>query len=143
MSFSGTVEQQLTGTIENDDLLPALDIGLFQQNYRLPGEYTQSMITEALAVAKDEVNSDLAKAISQWQTNGQTELTPTQKRLYLRGVYCRAKAFLLEQFATVTAKPSANNAGKEAPERYDIFLKLSSNAIRQLQGRGRISSELL
>lgn len=143
MSFSGQKNQALTGTIQNEGIFPALDLGYFQVNYRLPSEYTKDMLTEALEVAMDEINGDLEKALAKWLADGQTELTKRQKRLYLRAVFCRAKAFLLEQFATVTAKPSANNAGKEDPERYSKFLKFSANAVRLLQKKGRISAELV
>lgn len=144
MSFGGTPETTLVGLIANDDsFYPDLDKGQFQKDYRLPGEYTNSMITEALEVAMDEINHDLSLARHNWEQQQLTELSNSQKRLYLRAVYCRAKSYLLENFATVTAKPSANNAGKEAPERYERFLKFSSNAVRRLQKRGRITANLI
>lgn len=144
MSFGGTPETNLLGKIPNDDAFyPDLDKGIFQKDYRLPGEYTDSMISEALAFAKDEINDDLAKTRTKWEMSGQTTLTDKQQRFYFKAVYCRAKSYLLANFATVTAKPSANNVGKESPERYDRFLRFSSNAVRSLQSRGRITVRLI
>ena len=57
-------------------------------------------------------------------------------KLYKRAVYNRAKAQALPQFATVTRRESAENTGKEAPERAETFLAFSQQAVRALQGRG-------
>jgi hypothetical protein len=50
---------------------------------------------------------------------------------------------LLTQFATVTRRESAENTGKELPERGETFLEFSQQAVRSLQGRGRITAVLL
>jgi hypothetical protein len=43
----------------------------------------------------------------------------------------------------VTRRESAENTGKEAPERGETFLEFSQQAIGSLQGRGRITAALL
>lgn len=58
-------------------------------------------------------------------------------------MYCRAKGNSLPQFATITRRESAENTGKEAPERAETFLAFSQQAVRALQGRGRITAALL
>lgn len=143
MSFSGSIPEVLQGSVTNDGFFPNLDLGEFQTIHRLPAEYSPELISEGVTVSMLEVNNDLQSAKQTWRKQGQTELTTDQAALYKRAVFCRAKSYLLQQYATVTAKPSANNEGKEAPERYDAFLKLSANMVRQLQGRGRIGVELI
>ncbi|KPY29936.1 Prophage PSPPH06 head completion/stabilization protein, partial [Pseudomonas syringae pv. papulans] len=46
-------------------------------------------------------------------------------------------------FATVNRRESAENVGKELPERSETFLAFSQAAVRSLQGRGRITAALL
>ena len=139
--------------IENDGFWPNLSLAEFQKGYRLPAEYLVDMLATDLTTAMIEVNQDLAKRKSEWQSAGITSVESAdpmvlQERTfhaatYKRAVYCRAKASLLTQFATVTRRESAENTGKELPERGETFLEFSQQAIRSLQGRGRITAALL
>lgn len=153
MSFSGKPTTLVELAIENDGFWPNLDVAEFQKGYRLPAEYLVELLTAELATAMTEVNSDLATYKARWQNQGVTRLEsadPTvlpertfQAATYKRAVYCRAKASLLPQFATVTRRENAENIGKEAPERVETFLAFSQQAVRALQGRGRITAALL
>ncbi|MDP9783480.1 head completion/stabilization protein [Pseudomonas fluorescens] len=153
MSFSGKPTTFVEQTIENDGFWPNLSVSEFQRGYRLPAEFLGDLLTDALAIAMAEVNTDLAKLQARWQATGVANVEaadpvllpkPALKaRLYKRAVYCRAKASALQQFATVTRRESAENAGKEVPEREDTFLAFSQSAVRALQGRGRITAALL
>lgn len=53
------------------------------------------------------------------------------------------KATVLTDFATVTRRAVAENAGKEAPERADTYLAFIQQAVRALQSRSRITAVLL
>ncbi|MBP5957209.1 MULTISPECIES: head completion/stabilization protein [Pseudomonas] len=153
MSFSGKPTTLVEQVIENDGFWPNLSVTEFQKGYRLPAEYLVDMLVTDLTTAMCEVNSDLAKRKGQWQKMGiacvecadpmvlpkHTFHTAT----YKRAVYCRAKASLLTQFATVNRRESAENIGKELPERGETFLEFSQQAVRSLQGRGRITAVLL
>ena len=156
MSFSGKPTTFVEQTIENDGFWPDLSVSEFQKGYRLPAEFLGDLLTDALAIAMVEVNKDLAAAKAALQDSGISNLasvagveTPAawgfahKAMLYKRAVYCRAKASALQQFATVTRRESAENTGKEAPEREDTFLAFSQSAVRALQGRGRITAALL
>jgi hypothetical protein len=156
MSFSGKPTTFVEQTIENDGFWPNLSVSEFQKGYRLPAEFLGDLLTDALAIAMVEVNKDLAAAKAALQDSGISNLasvagveTPAtwgfahKAMLYKRAVYCRAKASALQQFATVTRRESAENTGKEAPEREDTFLAFSQSAVRALQGRGRITAALL
>jgi hypothetical protein len=153
MSFSGKPTTFVEQAIENDGFWPDLSVAEFQKGYRLPAEYLVDMLVTDLTTAMIEVNRDLAKRKGQWQNVGvasvdsaDTTVLPERTfhaATYKRAVYCRAKASLLIQFATVTRRESAENTGKELPERGEAFLEFSQQAVRSLQGRGRITAVLL
>ncbi|SED16023.1 Phage head completion protein (GPL) [Pseudomonas frederiksbergensis] len=153
MSFSGKPTTFVEQAIENDGFWPDLSVAEFQKGYRLPAEYLVDMLVTDLTTAMTEVNRDLAKRKGQWQNVGITTVESADpmvlpertfhKATYKRAVYCRAKASLLSQFATVTRRESAENTGKELPERGETFLEFSQQAVRSLQGRGRITAALL
>ncbi|QZA96418.1 head completion/stabilization protein [Pseudomonas mandelii] len=153
MSFSGKPTTFVEQAIENDGFWPDLSVAEFQKGYRLPAEYLVDMLAAELTTAMTEVNRDLAKRKSQWQNVGVTTVESADTTVlpertfhaatYKRAVYCRAKASLLTQFATVTRRESAENTGKELPERGETFLEFSQQAVRSLQGRGRITAALL
>ena len=153
MSFSGKPTTFVEQAIENDGFWPDLSVAEFQKGYRLPAEYLVDMLAAELTTAMTEVNRDLAKRKGQWQNVGVTTVESADTTVlpertfhvatYKRGVYCRAKASLLTQFATVTRREGAENTGKELPERGESFLEFSQQAVRCLQGRGRITAVLL
>jgi hypothetical protein len=153
MSFSGKPTTFVEQAIENDGFWPNLSLAEFQKGYRLPAEYLGEMLVTDLTTAMIEVNADLAKLKAQWSVAGVSSVESAdpmvlpertfQAATYKRAVYTRAKASLLTQFATVTRRESAENTGKELPERAETFLAFSQQAIRSLQGRGRITAALL
>ncbi|MEB2622079.1 head completion/stabilization protein [Pseudomonas sp. YuFO8] len=153
MSFSGKPTTFVEQAIENDGFWPNLSVAEFQKGYRLPAEYLVDMLATDLATAMAEVNRDLAERKAGWQNAGVTTVESADPMVlpertfhaatYKRAVYCRAKATLLTQFATVTRRESAENTGKELPERGETFLEFSQQAVRSLQGRGRITAALL
>ncbi|OSR65276.1 head completion/stabilization protein [Pseudomonas syringae] len=153
MSFSGKPTTFVEQAIENDGFWPNLSVAEFQKGYRLPAEYLVEMLAADLNMAMVEVNTDLAKLKARWQGAGvsnvesaDTTVLPErtfQAATYKRAVYSRAKASLLTQFATVNRRESAENVGKELPERSETFLAFSQAAVRSLQGRGRITAALL
>ena len=153
MSFSGNPSKFVEQQIENDGFWPDLSLAEFQKAYRLPGEYLVETLVDGLISAMTEVNTDLAKCKAKWQVAGVTSLNSAdpmvlpertfQAQTYKRAVYNRAKSSLLTQFVTITRRESAENTGKEAPERAETFLAFSQQAVRALQGRGRITAALL
>ena len=153
MSFSGKTTTFVDRQIENDGFWPNLSLAEFQKEYRLPAEYLVELLGADMTMAMIEVNTDLAKCKAKWQAFGITNIETADStllperafkaKLYKRAVYCRAKGNSLPQFATVTRRESAENTGKEAPERRETFLEFSQQAVRALQGRGRITAVLL
>lgn len=153
MSFSGKPTTLVELAIENDGFWPNLSVAEFQKGYRLPAEYLVELLTAELTTAMTEVNSDLAKCKTRWQKVGVTTLESADPMVlpdstfrvatYKRAVYCRAKASLLPQFVSIIRRDSAENLGKELPDRPETFLAFSQQAVRSLQGRGRVTAVLL
>ena len=153
MSFSGKPTTFVDRQIENDGFWPDLSLAEFQKEYRLPAEYLVELLGADMTTAMIEVNTDLADCKAKWQAFGITNIETADStllperafkaKLYKRAVYCRTKGNSLPQFATVTRRESAENTGKEAPERRETFLEFSQQAVRALQGRGRITAVLL
>lgn len=151
--FSGRPTTFVDQAIENDGFWPDLSVTEFQKGYRLPAEYLVDMLAAELNTAMVEVNTDLARKKAQWQDAGVSRVESADSTvlperthkvaLYKRAVYTRAKASLLTQFASVIRRAEAENLGKEAPERTETFLEFSQQAVRALQGRGRITAALL
>ena len=153
MSFSGKPTTLVELAIENDGFWPNLDVAEFQKGYRLPAEYLVELLTAELTTAMTEVNRDLAELKARWQGLGVSSVESADTRIlpertfqsatYKRAVYCRAKASLLPQFVTIVRRESAENLGKELPDRPETFLAFSQQAVRSLQGRGRVTAALL
>jgi hypothetical protein len=153
MSFSGKPTTLVERAIPNDGFWPDLGVSEFQTGYRLPAEYVVDLLADGITNAMGEVNRDLAKRKAAWQAAGisnvetaDTQVLPERTfyaATYKRAVYCRAKAYLLQQFATVNRRESAENLAKESTETHEVFLSFSQQAVRLIQGRGRITAVLL
>lgn len=153
MSFSGKPTNLVEQAIENDGFWPNLSVAEFQKGYRLPAEYLVDLLADGITTALGEVNADLAKRKAAWKRAGvqtvasaDTQVLPERAHYvatYKRAVYCRAKAHLLPQFATVNRRPEAANLAKESPDTREQFLAFSQQAVRAIQGRGRITAKLL
>lgn len=152
-SFSGKPTTLVDQTIENNGFWPDLSVSEFQKSYRLPAEYLVDLLVTHLVTAMGDVNADLKRLTASWQALGITNVATADSRLlperayqvelYKRAVYCRAKSTALTDFPTVVRRDSAENTGKEAPERGETFLAFSQAAVRALQGRSRITAALL
>lgn len=152
MSFSGKSTTVVDQTIENNGFWPNLSLAEYMKAYRLPGEYLSEVLVTQLELAMVEVNNDLARLMERWKTFGISAVANADPilleertfkvKLYKRAVYCRAKATALTDFATVSRREVAENTGKEAPERAETYQAFSSQAVRALQGRGRVTVAL-
>ncbi|WP_273822705.1 head completion/stabilization protein [Pseudomonas asplenii] len=152
MSFSGKPTTVVDQTIENNGFWPDLSLAEYMKAYRLPGEYLSDVLVTQLELAMVEVNNDLNRLMGRWKDLGITEVAKADPmllqerafkvKLYKRAVYCRAKATALTDYATVTRRAEAENAGKDAPERAETYQAFSAQAVRALQGRGRITVAL-
>lgn len=153
MGFSGNpAPVAAPQVIENDGFWPDLDLAEFQRIHRLPTNDLVDLQIIELKLARGSVNTDLAALKARWQGRGVSSVESAdstilpertyQADLYKQAVYYRAKAKLLPQFATATRRETAENTGKEAPESSAKLQEFSAQAVRALQGRGRITVSL-
>ena len=82
----------------------------------------------------------LATALDQISVHG---ISGGALRLYKRAVFCRAKALLLPQFATIERREPARNDAKEAPESAQAFFAQAENALAAITGRTFITVEAI
>lgn len=153
MSFSGNPTHLIVQPIPNDGFWPDLELSEFQKGYRMPAEYLVELLVDGIGFAMGEVNVDLARRKTQWQRAGIHIVASADPMIleerafmvlsYKRAVYCRAKAFLLSQFATINRRDSAQNLAKEGPDVATTFLAFSQQAVRVIQGRSRMTCELI
>jgi hypothetical protein len=153
MSFSGRPTSLIPHPIVNDGFWPDLDVAEFQKGYRLPAEYLVELLVDGIRLAMGEVNQDLAERKAAWQAFGIRNVATADPMLlpertfmadsYKRAVYCRAKAYLLSQFMTIVRRDSAENLAKESPQTHEQFLSFSQQCVRLIQGRSRITAELI
>lgn len=132
---------------------PKVPTARFYECYRIPSELPESTVTDylqqgiirirqALSAWKDkQIAAGIAAmaAVPQEAVDGTGEL----ELLFLRAVYCEAKAELLRETATVDRTPKADNAAKTAPETEEKYREFAADALRTITGMDRISIELI
>lgn len=153
--FTGFADSIPAGTtVANAEFFPDIDLAKFQQEYRLPGEYRQEMLTSRMQLAMLWANSELAEwAVSQ-QAAGHASLaavpggdaiggvSPLEIH-YTRAVSCKAKAYLLQDYKTMMRKTDAASDAKEADDTEAKWHQFARNAINTMQGKMSTHAEAL
>lgn len=145
MSLTGKPALTLSASISNEGFWPDLFTADLLTKYRIPAEYANEVIETGMVLAMLRVNIALAlvetairdtgftTAVDYIAANprpiGKTEWLNVQ---YEHAVYCRAKAFLLKQFATLNRKEIGENAAKESAQTEQYWLDESTNAIAEI-----------
>ena len=152
--FTGNEEQAVAQTIiKNAAFWPDIVLEKFKTQRRIPSEYDDQQQIDSLKLAAAEVNMELMRYELGQQAQGINQLTDTQGPMidgepvaltqYMNAVYSRAKAKLLNHFATVNRKPAANNEAKESQDTFDRLLAESQQAIRAILGKHRVTVGLI
>lgn len=145
MSFTGKPELANLPEISNDGFWPDISAYEFAAKMRVPSEYATDVISYGLSLSIIRVNAALADAKSAIETAAyanfaaylaehgaiinQTNVLLLQ---YEHAVYCRAKAFLLQQFNTLNRRADAENAAKESAETEQYWLDEAQASIKAL-----------
>lgn len=145
MSLTGKPDLTTAAAFINDGFWPDLSIGDLLSKYRVPAEYADDTINWGLTLALVNVNIELEPVKAAIGVLGFTALAaysqanphtvngePVVNVQYKQAVYCRAKAFLLQQFNSLNRRQIAEDAAKEAPETEQWWLDQSAKAIKQL-----------
>ncbi len=140
--------------VQNAPFFPDLDLAIFQQNYRLPGEYREKMLSDRLQLAMLWADAELAEWKTSQEALGYESLAtvpggdpiggkPPLVLHYTRAVSCKAKAFLLNDYKTMLRKSDAQSDAKESDETEAKWHQYASEAINNLQGKLSILVEAL
>jgi hypothetical protein len=142
MSLTGKPQLTTNTPLANDGFWPDLIMAELLSQYRVPAEYADDTIQLGVTMAMVNVNEALgqvkAAIIALTYTSLQNYCDSNVKQVngedvlmlqYKHAVFCRAKAFLLQQFNSMNRRAVAENAAKEAPETEQYWLDQSQAAI--------------
>jgi hypothetical protein len=148
MSLTGKPALTTAAAITNDGFWPDLALADLLNNYRIPSEYADGVITTGLTLALMQVNQKLVKVKAKLVLDGYANLAAyttdhpeavngkqVLTELYKHAVYSRAKAGLLMQFAAINRRPEAENQAKEGQNMETYWLDESQAAIAEFYRR--------
>lgn len=138
MSFTGKSQEYLDQEIDNIAFFPAVSVGWFQRNYRVPVSLAEEKVVEELTHAINGVNDELEARVEEWKSLGYTDLDKVgtfSTGGYLRAVAYRAKANLLSDIETFTRRKPAKQIDEDFDDVYSNLMAKSRRAIRRLQGK--------
>jgi hypothetical protein len=148
MSLTGKPALTTAAAVTNDGFWPDLALADLLNNYRIPSEYADGVITTGLTMALMQVNLKLAKVKDQLVLDSYATLSAyttahpealgnkqVLAELYKHAVYSRAKAGLLMQFAAINRRPEADNQAKEGQNMETHWLDESQAAIAEFYRR--------
>lgn len=150
IAAGGTTEP---ATVPNAPFFPDLQLQEFRDSMRLDGTVTDERALHALEAGMFDVNRSLASWMKTQQDAGHAALedVPSEDwqpagvlvRLYLRAVWCLAKASLIERYRDY----DSTGAGHDRAEAMDItgddLRRDAAWAISDIRGRHRTTVELI
>lgn len=132
---------------------PAVLVLPFYGSYRIPAEIPAAQIREHLLLAAGRVMDSLEAFETSALADGYATLAdvPAREidgqshkvRLFMRAVYCEAKAEILKETQSVDRTAKAENVAKSAEETEDKYREFAAAAIRQLASYNRLEVDLL
>ena len=153
MSFNGFSDDKSDITVQGDGWWPALAVGDFQAVYRLPGEYEAQLLVDHLKLAMSWAQDQLAAWRAAREAEGCESLAaapgpeidgePRSVLLYRRAVFAHAKALLLLQWKTIGRRDVTGREAQDTGESEDTFYEFAQQAVADLQGRARVTVELI
>jgi hypothetical protein len=153
MSFIAPAPSNEPKTITNSEFWPDIDLALLRVAMRLDGTVTNERLEHAAVNAVLQVNIDLKL----WRLEQQTlsyaslEQVPAEKinaqsinsQLYLRAIYCLAKANLIERYSDFDSTAKGLKAGEVLGESVDDLRRDARFAIRDILGESHVTVELI
>jgi hypothetical protein len=143
MSLTGKPQRTEDSVIANDGFFPDLLLSDFMAPYRIPAEYDDAVIINAVTLAIVDINLRLAavkslKIMTGFNTlescldaqnedlvNGQYVLAI----VYEKAVYSHAKAWLLQQFNAMNRRNTSAESDNAALSTTDYWLNQSRSAV--------------
>lgn len=152
--FSGNDANYQATTITNDGFWPDIDIAEFERRAVVPADADPAATAGAVLAAVAEINLQLAGRQAEFVAMGYDkaaevpgpQLAPGMNQtceLYLQAVCYRAKAGLLADWHTATAREAANNQAVSARDTRDHLMAESNQRVRTLKLLHRVGMALL
>ena len=139
--------------IDAGAFFPKVGTDQFYREYRIPAELpsitTEGHLVQAIIRVKKALSGyRIAKIAAGHATLADVPQETVDELgekslLFLRAVYCEAKAEILRETITVDRTKDAENAAKSAPETEEKYREFAQDAMRLLVDEDRISVELL
>lgn len=153
MSFIATAPSSAPKTITNSEFWPDIDLAKLRDAMRLDGTVTNERLEHAVINAALQANSDL----KDWRIGQQIlgfeglEQVPAEQingqsiylQLYLRAVYCVAKANLIERYSDFDSTAKGLKAGEVLSDSVDDLRRDARFAIRDMLGESHVTVELI
>ncbi|WP_458118777.1 head completion/stabilization protein [Mannheimia haemolytica] len=149
--FNGRTQTTSQNEIRNSGFWANINVGEFQEQRGIPLQIPEKLVESSLLYAMQSLEIDLQEVEAKYKKQGYARVyeIPTVefngKSLlvlsYEKAVYARAKAELLPEFATLSARELHEKRDTVAEAR--LLEKEATMAIRQLKGKKRGSVELI
>lgn len=154
MSFiavAGATEEN--AIIKNGNFWPDINLSKVRDTVRLDGTVTDDRLKHAAVAAIIDVNRDLKAFKDAKQKAGYTALADVPAEhvdevselvsLYLRAVYCRLKANLMERYADYDSTAKGLSNASEQNETITDLYRDARFAIRDILGVNHVTVELI
>lgn len=150
--FNGRQTEYTQEIIENNGFFGTVNVADFQKQRSIPLQISQEMTKAALVYAVQTVERDLSQVSARYRKQGIQEAADIAESPFINGknyhqilfekaVFARAKAELLPEFATLSARELHEKRDLVTEQRH--LLAEAVQAIRELKGKGRGSVALL
>ncbi|MGI2144462.1 head completion/stabilization protein [Shewanella frigidimarina] len=153
MSFIATAPSSAPKTITNSEFWPDIDLAKLRDAMRLDGTVTNERLEHSAINAVLQVNIDLKMWRLKQQSSGNANLdqVPAEQingqsiylQLYLRAVYCVAKANLIERYSDFDSTAKGLKAGEVLSDSVDDLRRDARFAIRDMLGESHVTVELI
>lgn len=150
--FNGRETTYSQETVENNGFFGSVNVGDFQKQRSIPLQISLEMTKAVLVYAVQTVERNLAMVADKYRKQGIRHAEDImdspfingknyQQVLFEKAVFARAKAELLPEFATLSARDLHEK--RDLVKEQKSLLTEAVQAIRELKGKGRGSVALL
>lgn len=154
--FNGRNQPELSDTVlGSNGFWGEIKVGDFQKQRSIPLQIPLDLVENALVYAIDSVELDLLQVEEFYREKGyqfveqlpsilhsnSTGTASRMHRLFEKAVFARAKAELLPEFTTLSAREI--HEGREATSEQRTLEKEATMAIRAIKGKKRSSAALI
>jgi hypothetical protein len=142
-------DREAATPVNNLSFFPSVSVGDLEKAFSIPKEISNSVAVNLLILALSEVNRALSSYVFDKEELGvlsldmaaQQDKIANGESLYKTAVYAKAKSLLMKESNALGRQPNKENDTNERKQ--DNFEEISTIALNQILGRGRISFQLI